>query len=145
LLPDDMADFTIFPAVDVDVVQMLETTQSSRPLPISQISPGDSVESGIASINPSDATLSDKFPCPEDYFEALEDQIRCVPVSTMMRLKHLIRTRLRYFSMFRSCHGSLRTNGCFICFELGLQILWALRDASSWTLRDRVQQLFCSR
>jgi hypothetical protein len=25
----------------------------------------------------------------------------------------LIRTRLRYLSMFRSCHGSMRTNRCF--------------------------------
>jgi hypothetical protein len=31
------------------------------------------------------------------------------------------------------------------CFELGLQILGALRDASSGTLRDTIQQLFCSR
>jgi hypothetical protein len=35
------------------------------------------------------------------------------PVSIMMLLKHLIRTPLRYFSMFRSCHRSLRTNRCF--------------------------------
>jgi hypothetical protein len=35
------------------------------------------------------------------------------PVSIMMLLKHLIRTRLKYLSMFKSCHGSLRTNGCF--------------------------------
>jgi hypothetical protein len=34
-------------------------------------------------------------------------------VSIMMLAKHLTRTRLRYFSMFRSCHGSLRTNRCF--------------------------------
>jgi hypothetical protein len=31
------------------------------------------------------------------------------------------------------------------CFELGLQILGALRDAFSETLRDAIQQLFCSR
>jgi hypothetical protein len=31
------------------------------------------------------------------------------------------------------------------CFELGLQILGASRDASSGTLRDTIQQLFCSR
>jgi hypothetical protein len=31
------------------------------------------------------------------------------------------------------------------CFELGLQILGALRDASSGRLRDTIQQLFCSR
>jgi hypothetical protein len=35
------------------------------------------------------------------------------PVSIIMLLKHLIRTRLRYLSMFRSCYGSLRTNRCF--------------------------------
>jgi hypothetical protein len=31
------------------------------------------------------------------------------------------------------------------CFELGLQIFGALPDASSGTLRDTIQQLFCSR
>jgi hypothetical protein len=31
------------------------------------------------------------------------------------------------------------------CFELGVQILGAGRDASSATLRDTIQQLFCSR
>jgi hypothetical protein len=35
------------------------------------------------------------------------------PVSIMMMLKHLIRTWLTYVSIFRSCHGSLRTNKCF--------------------------------
>jgi hypothetical protein len=73
LLPADMGDFSIHPAVDVDVVQIFETTQSSIPLLIPQISPGDNRESGIASIDPSDATLSDEFPCPDDYFDAPED------------------------------------------------------------------------
>jgi hypothetical protein len=31
------------------------------------------------------------------------------------------------------------------CFELGLHILRALRDASSGTLSDTIQQLYCSR
>jgi hypothetical protein len=31
------------------------------------------------------------------------------------------------------------------CFELGLQIVRALRDASSGTLRGTIQQSFCSR
>jgi hypothetical protein len=66
LVPDDMDDFTLRPAIDVDVAQILETIQSSRPLSFPQISPGDNVESGIASIDPSDATLSDEFPCPDD-------------------------------------------------------------------------------
>jgi hypothetical protein len=35
------------------------------------------------------------------------------PVSVMMLLKHLIRTRLRYLLMLISCYGSLRTNRCF--------------------------------
>jgi hypothetical protein len=37
LLPDDMDDFTIRPPVDFDVVQILETMESSRTLPIPQI------------------------------------------------------------------------------------------------------------
>jgi hypothetical protein len=79
LLSDDMDDFTIRLPVDVDVVQILETMQSSRPLLIPQISPGHNVESGIASIDPSNATLSNKFPYPDDDFDAPNDQIRCVP------------------------------------------------------------------
>jgi hypothetical protein len=74
-----MGDFTIRPAVDVDAVQILQTVQSSRPLSISQISPGDNAESCIASIDPSDAILSDEFPYPDDYFDVPENQIRCVP------------------------------------------------------------------
>jgi hypothetical protein len=70
---DDVDDFTIRPAADVDVAQILETMQSFRLLPIPQISPGDNVESGIASIDPSDATLSDEFPCHDDHFDAPED------------------------------------------------------------------------
>jgi hypothetical protein len=35
------------------------------------------------------------------------------PVSMMMLLEDLIHTRLRHLSMFKSCHGSLRTNRCF--------------------------------
>jgi hypothetical protein len=31
------------------------------------------------------------------------------------------------------------------CFELGLQTFGALRDASLGTIRDTIQQLFCSR
>jgi hypothetical protein len=73
LLPDDMDDFTIRPPVNLDVVQIFETMQSSRPLPIRQISPGDNVKSAIASIDPSDATLSDEFPFPDGSFDAPRD------------------------------------------------------------------------
>jgi hypothetical protein len=73
LLPNGRDDFTIRPPFDVDVVRIFATMKSSRSLPISQISPGDNVESGIASIDPSDATLPDEFPCSDDYFEAPED------------------------------------------------------------------------
>jgi hypothetical protein len=77
LLPDHRDDFNIRPAVDI--VQILETIQSSRVRPIPQISPCDNVESGIASIDLSDTILSDEFPCHDDYFNAPENQIRCVP------------------------------------------------------------------
>jgi hypothetical protein len=73
LLPDDMDDFTIRPSADVDVVQILEVMQPSIPPPIHQISPGDHVESGIASVDPSDATISPEFPCPHDYFDTPKD------------------------------------------------------------------------
>jgi hypothetical protein len=72
-----MDDFIIRPPVDV--VQILEAMQSSRPLPIPQISSRDNVGSDIASIEPSDATLSDEFFCLGDHFDVLEDQIRCGP------------------------------------------------------------------
>jgi hypothetical protein len=66
LLPDDMDDFTIRPPVDLDVAQILKTIQSSRRLPIPEMSPSDNIESGIASIDPSNATLLGELPCPDD-------------------------------------------------------------------------------
>jgi hypothetical protein len=48
------------------------------------------------------------------------------PVSIMMLLKHLIRTRLIYLSMFRSCHESLGTNGCFDLITLEISSLKSL-------------------
>jgi hypothetical protein len=78
LLADGTDDFAILPVIDLDVVQILETMQFSRLLPIPQISPGDNIESGIASIDPSDPTLPNEFPCPDDYFDAPEDQSHCV-------------------------------------------------------------------
>jgi hypothetical protein len=88
-----MEDFTIRPAVNVDVAQILEAMQSSRPRPIPQISLGDNVESGIGSIDPSvqlDQTNSlarkTTSTFPRIKFVAF-------PVSIMMLLKHLIRTR----------------------------------------------------
>jgi hypothetical protein len=113
LLPSGIDDFTIRPAVDIDVVQILETMQSSRPPPIPQISPGDNVVSGIVSIDPSDATLSDEFPCPDDYIDAPEDQIRCIPSLDHDSVETFDPYPDRYLSMFRSCHGSLRMNRCF--------------------------------
>jgi hypothetical protein len=74
-----MDDFTLRPPVDLDVVQIFETMESSRALPLPQISPGDNVESGVGSIDRSDATLAKELPCPDDYVDAPEDQIDCVP------------------------------------------------------------------
>jgi hypothetical protein len=53
--------------------------QSSKSWPIPQNSPGDNVDSGMDSIDLSDAALSDEFPYPDDYFDAPDDQICCVP------------------------------------------------------------------
>jgi hypothetical protein len=74
-----MDDFIIRPPIDVDVVQILEMRQPFRPPPIPQISPSDIADSGIASIEPSGATLSDELPCPDDYLCIIEDQIRWLP------------------------------------------------------------------
>jgi hypothetical protein len=74
-----MDDFSIRPPIDLDVVQILETIESSRALPIPRISPGDNVKSGVGSIDPSGATLGKELPCPDDYVDAPEDQIDCVP------------------------------------------------------------------
>jgi hypothetical protein len=79
LTSDDMDNFTIRPPVDLDVVQILERMESSKALPIPQISPGDNAESGVGSIDPSGATLAKELPCPDDYIDGLEDQIDCVP------------------------------------------------------------------
>jgi hypothetical protein len=76
LLPDDMDDFTISPPVDLDIVQILETMESSRTLPTPQISSGDSIESGVGSIDESDATLAKELPCLDDYVDAPEDLSR---------------------------------------------------------------------
>jgi hypothetical protein len=53
--------------------------ESSRALPIPQISSGHNVESGVGSIDPSDATLAKELPYPDDCIDAPEDQIDCVP------------------------------------------------------------------
>jgi hypothetical protein len=79
LLHDDMDDFIIRPPIGIDAVQILRTMQSSRPLPIPQLSLGNHIESGISSIEPSEVTLSDELSCPDGYFDAPEDPICCVP------------------------------------------------------------------
>jgi hypothetical protein len=110
---DDMDDFTIRPAVDLDVVQILETMQSSKPLPILQISLADGVESVLPPLihltqlyQTNSLTTATISTLPRIKFVVF-------PVLVMMLLKHLIRTQRRYIFMFRLCHGSLRTNSCF--------------------------------
>jgi hypothetical protein len=88
LLLDDTDTFTTRPPVDLDAAQILETMESSRALPIPQISPGDMVESGVSSVDPSDATSAKELPCPDDYVDALEDQIDCV--SSLFQTDHPI-------------------------------------------------------
>jgi hypothetical protein len=108
-----MDDFAIRPPVDLDIVQILETMESLRTLPIPQISPGDNVESGVGSIDPSDATLAKELPCSDDYVDAPEDQIDCVPSldHDVVKIFDLYPDEIP--SMLRSCHESLRMNRCF--------------------------------
>jgi hypothetical protein len=79
LLPDDIGDFTIRPPVDLDVIQILETRESSRVLLILQISRGGNIESGVGSIDPADATSAKELLFPAGYVDAPEDHINCVP------------------------------------------------------------------
>jgi hypothetical protein len=72
LLPDEMDDFTIRPPVNLNVVQILETMESSTALPVPQISHDDNVESGVDSIDASDATLAKELPCPDGSVDAPE-------------------------------------------------------------------------
>jgi hypothetical protein len=108
-----MDDLTIRPPVDFDFVQIFEMMQSSRALPIPQISPGDKVVPGVGSIDPSDAILPKKFSCPDDYVDAPEDPIDCVPSPDHDAVEIFIRAPMRYPSMFIPYQESLRTNKCF--------------------------------
>jgi hypothetical protein len=75
---------------------------------------------------------------PTNYFDAPEDQIRCVPSLNHDVVETFDPYPLRYLSIFRSCHGSLRTNKCFdlIALEissfksLSLDLLGLLRHFS---------------
>jgi hypothetical protein len=93
LLSDDMDDFIIRPPVDHDVVQILKTMESSRALPIPQISPDDTVESGIGFVDPSNATLAKELPFPMSPSTLPRIRLIVFPVSTVMLLKCLIPTR----------------------------------------------------
>jgi hypothetical protein len=148
LLPDDADDFIIRPAVGVDVVQILETIQSSRSdLPIPQISPGDNIEFGIGSINPLTRLYQANSLDPTTTSMLPGIKFVGFPVSILMLLKHWICTRLRCLLMFKSCHGSLRTNKCLdlIASEISslklpppdlLCLLWRF---SVWYLKPAAQ------
>jgi hypothetical protein len=126
LLPDDMNDFTIPPPVGLDVVQILETMESSRGL-----------------LNPKFrlVIVSNQVLVPSTHLTQLSQKnslapmttstlprirLIMVPVSIMVLVKYLIRTPMRFPSMFRSCHGSLRTNKCFDLIVLEISYLKAI-------------------
>jgi hypothetical protein len=113
LPPDDADDFSILPPFDVDVVQILETMQSFRPLSIPQNSPGGNVESSIVSIDPPNATLSDEFPCPNNYFDAPMDQIGCVSCRDHDVVETFDPHPAEIPLNVQIMDGSLRTNKCF--------------------------------
>jgi hypothetical protein len=56
-------------------------------------------------------------------------------VSTMMLLKHLIHAPMRWPSMFRSCHGSLRNNRCFDLIVSEISCLKAIYPDLLYLLR----------
>jgi hypothetical protein len=108
-----MDDFIIRPPVDLDVVQILETIQYSRPLPIPQIClVVTSSPVLLPSIHLKQLYQTNSL-APMTASTLSRIKFIVFPVSIMMLLKHLICIRLRYLSMFRSCHESLRNNTCF--------------------------------
>jgi hypothetical protein len=113
LLPDDMDDFIIRPAVNLDVVQIFETMQSSRPLPTAKFRLVITLSPVLLpSIHLMPLYQTNSL-APTTTSTLPTIKVVVFPVSIRMLLKHLTRTRLKYLSMFRSCHGSLRTNRCF--------------------------------
>jgi hypothetical protein len=122
--------------------------QSSRPLSIPQISPGDNVKSGVASIDRSDATLSKRLPYPNDYFDAPEDQIDFVP-----RLDHPaveifdpcpdeIPLNVQIMSRVLEDQHVLRFNGCG---DIALQSHISGPSVPVATLLHRIHQTCCTK
>jgi hypothetical protein len=129
LLPDDLDDLTVRPAVDLDVVQIIETMQSSRPQQFPKFRPVMTSSSVLLpSIHLAQLyQTSSLAPTTISMFSRIKFVV--FPVSIMMLLKHLIRTRLSYLSMFISCHGSLKANRCFDLIASEISSLKSLSPA----------------
>jgi hypothetical protein len=128
-----MDDFTIRPAVDV--VQITETMKSSSPYQSPKIrlmipsSPVLLLSSHLTQLYQTNSLA----PMTTSTLPRIKFVV--FPVSIMMLLKHLIRTRLRYLSMSRSRHGSFRTNRCFDFIASEISSLKSLSSDLPYLLR----------
>jgi hypothetical protein len=76
-----MDDFTIYPLVDADVVQKVESTSPSDGPLIAPRLPGDNIQPDFSSFDGSDTIQSDELLCPDDYVDASEDETESLPGS----------------------------------------------------------------
>jgi hypothetical protein len=74
-----MEHFTIRPAVDLDVVPILETMNSSGTSAIAPPLPVDPLDPALSSLDCWDGASSGELACPDWYFDPSEDQLNSVP------------------------------------------------------------------
>jgi hypothetical protein len=75
LQPSDMEDFMIRPPVDLEVVHIIETVNSSGESAIPFLLPEDHFDGVLCSLDSSEATSSDALPRPDDYFQSSDDEL----------------------------------------------------------------------
>jgi hypothetical protein len=75
-----MEDFTIRPPVDLDVVHIIETMNSSGASAIPSRLPENHFDSVLSSLDSSEATPSDELPCPDDHLESPDDELDSSPM-----------------------------------------------------------------
>jgi hypothetical protein len=79
VIPPDLEDFTIRPPVDLEVVDILETRNSSGGSAIPSRLPEDHLDAGLCSLDSSEESPSDELSCSDDYVGGPYDELDSVP------------------------------------------------------------------
>jgi hypothetical protein len=96
LLPHDIDDFTIRRPVDPNVGKIVDSIiYPGDPQIPTRLAIGD-IQPDLFSIGGSDTTFSQELPCPDDYLDALEDEINSTPCSKARLQNQSIHSLLRY-------------------------------------------------